>query len=99
MIDRTKIDIFKFDWDKGNINKNWIKHKVTNEEAEEIFFNEPLTIFEDLKHSSKEERFVAYGTTDEGKKLTIIFIIRKNKIRIISTRDQNRKEEKIYEKA
>ena len=99
MVDRTKIELLEFDWDKGNTNKKWIKHKVTNEEAEEIFFNEPLTIFEDLNHSSKEERFVSYGRTDEGRKLTIIFIIRKNKIRIISARDQNRKEGKIYEKA
>lgn len=98
MVDQTKIKFFEFDWDKGNVDKNLIKHKVTNEETEEIFFNEPLTIFEDLQHSSKEERFVAYGRTDEGRKLTIIFIIRKNKIRVISARDQSGKEKTIYEK-
>jgi len=28
----------EFIWDKGNKDKNWIKHKVTNEECEEVFF-------------------------------------------------------------
>ncbi|MBI5465544.1 BrnT family toxin [Candidatus Gottesmanbacteria bacterium] len=98
IIDLTKIRLLGFDWDKGNIDKNWLKHKISGEEAEEIFYNEPLLIFEDLKHSEKEKRFVAYGITDQGRKLTEVFVIRKNKIRIISARDQSRKEKKIYEK-
>jgi len=31
-----------FEWDEGNKDKNWIKHKVSNSECEEIFFNQPL---------------------------------------------------------
>lgn len=87
-----------FDWDQGNKEKNWQKHNVTNKEAEEVFFNRPLEIFEDTKHLQVEERFVAYGITNKRRKLTIIFTIRNDKIRIISARNQSKKEQNIYEK-
>lgn len=98
VIDLSKIKILSFDWDKGNKDKNWLKHKISNKETEEIFYNEPLRIFEDLKHQEKEKRLVAYGFTDKGRKLTVIFVLRKDKIRVISARKQSRKERKIYEK-
>ena len=86
-----------FEWDEGNIDKNLIKHDVTNKEAEEIFGNNPLKIFPDLKHLEEEERFVGYGVTNQSRKLTIVFTLRKEKIRVISARDQNRKERSVYE--
>jgi len=36
-----------FDWDDGNLEKNWDLHRVPFWEAEEIFFNEPLVIVGD----------------------------------------------------
>ncbi|MFH1561383.1 MAG: BrnT family toxin [Patescibacteria group bacterium] len=86
-----------FDWDEGNLNKNWEKHKVRFKEAEEVFFNRPLKIFSDKYHSKREKRFVALGITDKNRNLITIFTIRKGAIRIISVRDQNRKERKKYE--
>jgi uncharacterized protein len=87
-----------FDWDEGNINKNFNKHGVTSQEAEEVFTREPLVVSEDVKHSQVEERFQALGKTAKGRMLFLSFTIRKDKIRIISVRDANRKEEVIYEK-
>ncbi|PJC29162.1 hypothetical protein CO053_00820 [Candidatus Shapirobacteria bacterium CG_4_9_14_0_2_um_filter_40_11] len=87
-----------FDWNKGNLDKNWLKHKVSLKEAEEIFFNRPLKIFEDEKHSQKEERLLAYGITNRRRQLMIVFTLRGEKIRIISARNQNKKERRIYEK-
>lgn len=87
----------EFDWDEGNADKNALKHKVTNRESEEVFLNRPLKIFEDPRHSEKEQRYVAYGTTNENRKLTVVFTARKQKIRIISARDQNKKERMKYE--
>jgi len=87
-----------FNWDKGNIDKNWKKHKVHFEEAEEVFFNKPLKIFPDKGHSKKEKRFLALGTTNRRKNLTIIFTFRGNKIRVISARGQSRKERSEYAK-
>ena len=87
-----------FDWNKGNLDKNWLKHKVSLKEAEEIFFSRPLKIFEDEKHSQKEERLLAYGITNRRRQLMIVFTLRGEKIRIISARNQNKKERRIYEK-
>ena len=96
-------DVFEsivgFDWDSGNIDKNTKKHKVSNFECEEVFFNQPLLTFVDDKHSQKEKRFYILGRTLQNRKLFIVFTIRNNKIRTISARDMSRKERKIYEKA
>jgi len=89
--------IIGFDWDDGNIDKNWKKHKIKVEECEQIFFNEPLVITGDAKHSQVEERYYALGRTIEEKLLFIVFTVRKNKIRIISARVMNKNEKKIYE--
>jgi len=85
-----------FDWDEGNKQKNWEKHKVDYRECEEVFFNAPLLISEDMKHSSQEKRYHALGRSDAGRALFLVFTIRNNKIRIISARDQSKKERKIY---
>jgi uncharacterized DUF497 family protein len=89
----------KFIWDIHNREKNWLKHKVDYKECEEIFFNQPLSIFPDVKHSTKESRLVALGLTNEDRKLTIIFTYRNKKIRIISARNMSRKERKQYGKS
>ena len=86
------------EWDRGNINKNFKKHHVNNQEAEEMFSNEPFLISEDIKHSTKlEQRFQALGKTKTERKLFVTFTIRNDKIRIIFVRDMNKKEEVTYE--
>jgi hypothetical protein len=90
-------EILGFDWDKGNLHKNRLKHAVEPTECEDIFYNEPV-FFYDQTHSLQEERYVAYGNTNERRMLTIVFTIRNSKIRIISARDQNKKETATYKK-
>jgi len=85
-----------FQWDKGNIEKNWLKHKVLNSECEQVFFNEPLIVADDIKHSKSEKRWFVLGRTDLGRKLFIVFTIRKKLICVISARDMTKKERKIY---
>lgn len=86
-----------FDWDEGNIKKNWERHRVSHIECEEVFFNNPLIAREDKPHSTAEDRFYVLGKTDKERLLFVVFTIRSNKIRVISARDMNRKERKIYE--
>ena len=64
-----------------------------------MFFNDPLLLLEDAKHSQREVRFHALGKTDEGRLLHITFTLRhKNTlIRVISARDMHKKERVIYE--
>ncbi|MEK7111246.1 MAG: BrnT family toxin [Patescibacteria group bacterium] len=88
----------EFEWNKGNVDKNLKKHGVKNEEAEEVFLNDPL-IYEDLKHSELEKRYDCLGKTDKNKKLFISFTLRDDKIRIISARLMSKKERKKYEQA
>jgi uncharacterized DUF497 family protein len=38
-------------YSKGNRDKNWIKHRVSNSEIEETFFDEDKKIFPDKIHS------------------------------------------------
>jgi uncharacterized DUF497 family protein len=85
-----------FQWDKGNSGKNWERHQVTDAECEQIFFNKPLIVADDPKHSQTEQRWYALGRTDLNRLLFVVFTIRNNLIRIISARDMNRKERKIY---
>lgn len=87
-----------FEWDKGNIDKNFLKHKITNREAEEIFDNKKKFIIEDEKHSLTEKRYMIWGETDRHRRLTVFFTVREDKIRIISARDMNKKERGEYEK-
>lgn len=87
-----------FDWDEGSISKNFIKHSVTVQEAEEIFYNKPLVIVDDASHSSQEIRLHAFGKTKVNRMLFTAFTIRNNKLRIISIRDMKRKERLHYEK-
>lgn len=86
--------IEEFDWDRGNMEKSWLRHKVYYKECEEVFKNKPLNVFYDEQHSQNEDRFAAFGRTNSGRLLTVIFTIRNNKIRIISARDRSQKEKK-----
>jgi uncharacterized protein len=86
-----------FDWDEANVDKNWKKHLVTSPECEQVFFNRPLVVAKDLEHSRQEKRFYALGQTDSGRDLFVVFTVRKNLIRIISARDMNGKERKLYQ--
>lgn len=90
-------DPVTFVWDKGNIDKNLKKHGVTNKEAEEILENKPIFIFEDVKHSLVEKRYMIWGITDKGRKLSVFFTIRHDLVRIISVRDMHKKERRAYE--
>lgn len=85
-----------FDWDQGNISKNWEKHKVTPAQCEELFFNMPLVVQTAEQHSASEKRYFALGKTDADRHLFIVFTIRGKKIRVISARDMSRKERKVY---
>ncbi len=86
-----------FEWDGHNIDKIWRKHHVLQSECEQIFFNLPLIIADDVKHSEQENRFFALGQTDAKRSLFAVFTVRNNKIRVISARDMNRKERRVYQ--
>jgi len=86
-----------FEWDGHNAEKNRQKHGVRPSECEEIFFNRPLVVAFDARHSERESRFHTLGKTDSGRMLFVVFTIRGASIRVISAREMSRKEKKAYE--
>jgi uncharacterized DUF497 family protein len=96
-VDEILASLTGFEWDDGNLTKNWEKHQVSALECEQIFFNRPLIALPDQRHSESEPRFYALGQTDSGRRLFVVFTARANSIRVISARDMSRKERKIYE--
>jgi uncharacterized DUF497 family protein len=88
-----------FEWDKGNIDKSFQKHRISPNEAEEIFLDENLKIIKDIAHSQKEIRLIALGKTFMEKKLFVVFTVRGDKVRIISARPMDKKERNHYEKS
>ena len=97
MIDLSHIEGFQ--WDEGNGRKSIEKHDVSQGEAEQVFFNEPLLIVEDVSHSVGELRLHALGRTDARRLLHITFTLRGGGrlIRVISARAMHRKERARYE--
>jgi len=85
-----------FEWDEGNIAKCQ-KHGLSLEEIE-AFFRSKIFVAPDLKHSEKEERFLAVGYSSGGKPMFVTFTLRGNLIRPISARYMHKKEAQNYEK-
>jgi uncharacterized DUF497 family protein len=102
MVIYTMLDLGRiegFDWDEGNARKSVEKHNVSQGEAEQIFFNDPLLIVEDVGHSVRELRLHALGRTDAERLLHVTFTLRSDGrlIRVISARIMHRKERVRYE--
>lgn len=87
-----------FERDEANAVKNWERHRVTTDEAESVFFHEPLVVRGDVRHSRREKRHYALGQTSAGRRLFVAFTIRRSLLRVISVRDMNRKERDAHAK-
>lgn len=85
-----------FEWDIGNKDKSRRKHHVTPQEAEEVFFDPQKRVAKDTVHSGKETRYLIIGKTARDRLLFIVFTTRRNKIRVISARDLNKREYHLY---
>jgi hypothetical protein len=85
-----------FEWDEGNSGKNWERHRVSDGDREQVFFNEPLLALEDSGHSELEDRILVLGKTDAGRRLFVGCTVRGDRIRVISARDMTRREREVY---
>ena len=89
-------DLTGFQWDAGNSEKNWFAHDVSQAETEQVFFNRPLLLAPDVKHSQIEPRYFLMGRTNAGRRLTIVFTTRDTLVRPIMARDMSRAERRAY---
>ncbi len=91
------MDIDYFIWLPEFIEKLIVKHQVTQDEAEEVFFNNPCYRFIESGHRKGENVYAALGQTDAGRYLIVFFIYKLSKTAlIISARDMDRKERKRH---
>ena len=90
-----------FIWDPQKAIINFEKHGVSFEEAATVFADEDGLDWEDPNHSQQELRRKRLGESVESRILLTVYTIRKSKsgndkIRIISSRQANRKERQTY---
>jgi uncharacterized DUF497 family protein len=97
MISELLLKCTGFEWDRRNSEKIKARHNVTPVECEQVFFNIPVVSGDDEKHPEKENCFYVLGQTDSGRLLFLVFTVRRNRVRIISARDMNRKERRAYQ--
>ena len=75
------------------------KHNVFPEEVEEVLSGSAFIRKLENGHVKGENLYIAFGKTDSGRYLTILFVRKKNKrALVISARDMTKKEKKIYGK-
>lgn len=86
-----------FEWDEGNATKNWERHRVTQAEAEEVFFNRPVFLM-DARPGERERRYNVLGRTNNDHLVSVIFTVRRGLARPISARPMSRKERNAYAK-
>ena len=96
-MNHSYLSAMQFEWDEGNKHKSMTKHGITVEETESVWDDPNKKIFESLNKDSNEKRYICIGHSYKDELLSIIFTIRNDKIRSISSRKANKKEKKIFE--
>jgi len=89
-------DVTGFQWDAGNSQKNWLAHDVSQVETEQVFFNRPVLVWSDERHSQSEARHYVLGRSSAGRRLTIVFTVRDRLVRPIMARDMSRRERRLH---
>jgi len=93
---------YNFEWDPVKAKSNFKKHRVSFEEASEIFLDPLQLSMPDNDHSEQEERWITLGNTKEHNLHLVVhtFITYHQDqvtVRIISARPATRHEQKQYE--
>jgi len=81
-------------WDQETVD-HISRHSVSPEEVEEVLFN---TDNPPLVMRGKQGRYLAYGKTDAGRFLLVVWAARNRKTQIITARDMSKKEKQFYDR-
>jgi uncharacterized DUF497 family protein len=93
---------YNFEWDPKKAALNLRKHKISFENAAEVFLD-PLAIsIYDEEHSGLEDRWITLGKSSENVTLVVVHTFLEQgrnrfHIRMISARKATKKERKQYE--
>ncbi len=83
-------------WDPRKAALNQQKHGVTFDEACEVFADDKAVIVPDEEHSWEERRFKMIGHSSQNLLLVIYVAQAENVLRLISAREANKRERRIY---
>lgn len=84
----------RFEWDEEKAATNWKKHRVNFFNATRVFEDENRIEYYDTAHSDEEDRYITIGMADDV--LFVVYVERRERIRIISARRATRKERRLY---
>jgi uncharacterized DUF497 family protein len=83
----------EFEWDTGN-RRHIARHAIAPKEAEEAVMIEPLEAA--VQQREGEERVLCFGRTKAGRPLTIVYTLRRGKIRIITAYEMTKEQQRLY---
>ena len=86
----------RIEWDDEKCQANLEKHGLSFEDAWQVFAGDTLTIPDDRYHYG-EKRLITLGRL-AGRVVVVVHVARGEKIRIISMRKANEREQEIYQK-
>ena len=94
---------YQFEWDGGKAERNAREHKVTFEEAAEVFADSNALSEFDTEHSNGEDRWITLGVDQAGRLLVVCHTFHevsktRARVRIFSARKATRGERRSYEK-
>lgn len=88
-----------FIWLSDITEKITIKHHTSQDEVEDIFFDDPHYHFVESGYRTGEDVYSASGQTNAGRYLIVFFIYKPGNIGLIlSARDMDNKERRRYER-
>ena len=89
----------EFEWDEHKNNININKHGIDFRAAAKVFNDPHFLVNEDNRHNYDEQRYQIIGAVEPHGVLFVVYTERReNTIRIISARQANKKERRLYQK-
>jgi hypothetical protein len=86
--------IERISWDQETVD-HISNHSVSPEEVEEALFND---VDPPLIMRGKEGKYLAYGKTNGGRFLLVVWAAKYRKTKIITARDMSKKEKLFYKR-
>lgn len=87
--------VFEWDSEKASINRR--KHAVALESAIEVFFDPFLVVVDDEELVGDEFREKVIGMTQDWQVVLVVYVMRDDRVRLVSARTVTSEERKLYE--
>ncbi len=87
----------EFEWDPQKATSNRAKHGVSFQEAATAFGDPLAMTYFDPDHSDLEDRYLTFGSSENGRLLIVSHADRGKTTRIISARAATPRERRAYE--